>query len=53
MEEMQHSLFNLILSIVVCNNVSNFVSNTHSVVIKEITTRNVGQCPTWWSPCRI
>jgi len=17
------------------------------------TTRNVGQCPTWWSPCRI
>jgi len=19
---------------------------------KEERTRNVGQCPTWWSPCR-
>jgi len=21
--------------------------------VKRERTRNVGQCPTWWSPCRI
>jgi len=21
--------------------------------LKYKATRNVGQCPTWWSPCRI
>jgi len=21
-------------------------------MVKKSLTRNVGQCPTWWSPCR-
>jgi len=25
----------------------------HEGSIKQRRTRNVGQCPTWWSPCRI
>ena len=23
-----------------------------SAIMKKTTTRNVGQCPTWWSPCQ-
>jgi len=25
---------------------------TRCILLKTNTTRNVGQCPTWWSPCR-
>jgi len=23
------------------------------IMLMHTQTRNVGQCPTWWSPCRI
>jgi len=29
------------------------VTAAGTVTEKQTRTRNVGQCPTWWPPCRI